>query len=640
MGWAVVQFTNENAVEAVPAAWFMSNCEECFWPPAHTKRSKIVDFIKYGDDPKTDWKAFQLFYDFKTAQRKASKAQITSELSSNSEAIGSVKGRGHRKPIKNRRIMDSITPSTFYGKTSSVVKYKIRDIPNGSSDSELSDDDIEEPTSIKIFGNLESSDEESNSSDPEDNVPLSRIPVTSKTNLAKQKKANSKLERTATKQNEGYVRFEVITSNSRGIDKILPVINQIREACLQIPIEECLSCDEQVIPFKGRTSLKTYNPKKPHKWGYKMWVLSGVSGLSYNFELFAGKQGFSEVQNEPDLGAASNVVVRMSRVIPSDKHYKLYYDNYFSSLPLVSYLEKRKIHSVATVRTNRLTGYKGLTEKEMKKSGRGTIEEQTDWILNAQLDDEKCKSLVEVLTQPPKDHEDNEIYQNYRLINNRLYKIVSGKKKWVVPKAARRQVVLHFHDVRWGLNSTMNSTTGKSPYELLFGYAPRGVANAILDNEISIESTRDENLVATREKVKHVILRRKQLPNISTQHCNEQSRQKPKVDHYRYVVEDVQGSSRSQRKYKGIVSLDKLKAYNVEVSSQSEDELDDNSRITNQERRRLIHEDVDTSSVADCEQLKNNKIRNADTHIWLRITGTQQWEGSSQEAVEALALNI
>ncbi|KAJ8965546.1 hypothetical protein NQ314_004046 [Rhamnusium bicolor] len=54
----------------------------------------------------------------------------------------------------------------------------------------------------------------------------------------------------------------------------------------------------------------------------------------------------------------------------------------------------------------------------------------------------------------------------------------------------------------------MNSTTGKSPYELLFGYAPRGVANAILDNEISIESTRDENLVATREKVKHVVAKK------------------------------------------------------------------------------------------------------------------------------------
>lgn len=165
--------------------------------------------------------------------------------------------------------------------------------------------------------------------------------------------------------------------NAKSIDKILPVINQVRDACLNIPFEENLSCDEQIISFKGRSRLKTYNPKKPHKWGYKMWVLSGVSGFSYNFELFAGKDGYTTVSNEPDFGAASNVVVRLSRPIPSNMHHKLYYDNYFSGIPLVSYLAKKKIHSVATVRTNRLRGYQTVSEKDMKKRGRGTLIEQT-----------------------------------------------------------------------------------------------------------------------------------------------------------------------------------------------------------------------------------------------------------------------
>ncbi|KAK9754785.1 hypothetical protein QE152_g988 [Popillia japonica] len=41
--------------------------------------------------------------------------------------------------------------------------------------------------------------------------------------------------------------------------------------------------------------------------------------------------------------------------------------------------------------------------------------------------------------------------------------------------------------VRWGLNSTNNSSTEKSPYELLFGYEPRGVAESVLSNEIATE---------------------------------------------------------------------------------------------------------------------------------------------------------
>lgn len=32
------------------------------------------------------------------------------------------------------------------------------------------------------------------------------------------------------------------------------------------------------------------------------------------------------------------------------------------------------------------------------------------------------------------------------------------------------------NQVRWGLNTTINSSTGKSAYELLFGYSPRGDA--------------------------------------------------------------------------------------------------------------------------------------------------------------------
>ncbi|KAK9692945.1 hypothetical protein QE152_g34788 [Popillia japonica] len=52
----------------------------------------------------------------------------------------------------------------------------------------------------------------------------------------------------------------------------MPVLNQVKEACQKIPFEEHISCDEQIIPFKGRTSLKTYNPKNAHKWGYRINV--------------------------------------------------------------------------------------------------------------------------------------------------------------------------------------------------------------------------------------------------------------------------------------------------------------------------------------------------------------------------------
>ncbi|CAH2001277.1 unnamed protein product [Acanthoscelides obtectus] len=77
---------------------------------------------------------------------------------------------------------------------------------------------------------------------------------------------------------EEIKRFLHFTDNQKittSTDKITLVFNQIKSACQKVPLEENLSCDEQIVPFKGRISLKTYNPKKPHKWGYKIWVLSG-----------------------------------------------------------------------------------------------------------------------------------------------------------------------------------------------------------------------------------------------------------------------------------------------------------------------------------------------------------------------------
>lgn len=415
---------------------------------------------------------------------------------------------------------------------------------------------------------------------------------------------------------------------------------------------------------------------------------------------------------------------------------------------------------------------------------------EDDWILHAQLKDARCKFLIDVLGQKPADADEKKIHKDFKMINNRLYKRTDQGDKWVVPRAARRQILMHFHDgnghmscdktltsinrlywfsgmrryikkyiscclnclynkepggrrpgflhpiekiaepfdtlhidhlgpfvqskrknkylivvvdaftkfvfmkavqstrvrpliaflndivenfgvpkriisdrgscytskqfeeycknlnikhvlnasatprangqverynrsilsalttsmtdeakwdeevakVRWGLNSTKNSTTGKSPYELFFGYVPRGVANAMIANEVELEPSYDSNLKKTRKEVKEVIevkqkeqksrfdkkrskgrkyVEGEQVLVRTTLGTNQGQSRKllPKysgpyvitkvLDNDRFAIEDAKGSTRSQRKYQGIVSLDKMKAYNVEVSSDS-----------------------------------------------------------------------
>ena len=133
------------------------------------------------------------------------------------------------------------------------------------------------------------------------------------------------------------------------MQKLRPVIDSINERLRLVPIEECLAVDEQIIPFKGKSSLKQYNPKKPHKWGYKVFVLSGVSGFSYKYEIFTGKSDNICAPDGPDMSASSNVVVRLARIIPNFYNYKLYIDNWFNNIPLQIFMYERGILLLGTV---------------------------------------------------------------------------------------------------------------------------------------------------------------------------------------------------------------------------------------------------------------------------------------------------
>ena len=70
--------------------------------------------------------------------------------------------------------------------------------------------------------------------------------------------------------------------------KIRPLVDHLQKQFSNLKPSELLCIDEQIVPFKGKSGLKQYNPKKPKKWGYKLYVLSGIDGLIYNFQVYTG----------------------------------------------------------------------------------------------------------------------------------------------------------------------------------------------------------------------------------------------------------------------------------------------------------------------------------------------------------------
>lgn len=159
--------------------------------------------------------------------------------------------------------------------------------------------------------------------------------------------------------------------------KISPLLKNIQRRLSLIPIEENVAVDEQIIPTKSRSTIKQYNPNKPHKWGYKVLVLSGISGFSYNFYVYAGSQSNTVPIGAPDLGTSSNAVVKLAEVIPKHVNHKIFFDNWFTSVPLMVYLTKNGILPLGTVRLNRIPGCQMLSEKEFQKRGRGAFQEKT-----------------------------------------------------------------------------------------------------------------------------------------------------------------------------------------------------------------------------------------------------------------------
>ena len=60
-----------------------------------------------------------------------------------------------------------------------------------------------------------------------------------------------------------------------------------------------------MVPAKGRSLLKQNLPNRPHKWGFKLWVRSSVSGYLYDFNVMCtkGKEKASRNTSGHGIGA-------------------------------------------------------------------------------------------------------------------------------------------------------------------------------------------------------------------------------------------------------------------------------------------------------------------------------------------------
>ena len=147
-------------------------------------------------------------------------------------------------------------------------------------------------------------------------------------------------------------------NNKDKLYKLRPRIVALNENFMKLYNEsKKVSVDESMIRFKGRSSIKQYNPMKPIKRSYKMWVLADMDGYISKFDVYQGKAGTNtsdaDGDKEDGINGLGEQVIKSMTMDLHNKNHQVYFDNYFTSVPMLEYLKENGVDACGTVRAVR-----------------------------------------------------------------------------------------------------------------------------------------------------------------------------------------------------------------------------------------------------------------------------------------------
>ncbi|KAL3243190.1 hypothetical protein MRX96_020655 [Rhipicephalus microplus] len=128
-----------------------------------------------------------------------------------------------------------------------------------------------------------------------------------------------------------------------------------------------------MIPFTGIVAAKQFVRNKPNPEEVKVFLRCSSSAVARDFEIYQGK-GTGTSAEHKHLGLGGSIVMRLVEGLPKLESFKLYFDNYFTSTPVLQELKEMGIWAIGTIRSNRLQGRPLKPDKVLKKEGRGSMD--------------------------------------------------------------------------------------------------------------------------------------------------------------------------------------------------------------------------------------------------------------------------
>lgn len=167
-----------------------------------------------------------------------------------------------------------------------------------------------------------------------------------------------------------YITLSQEEKSTNKFWKVWPLLQSVRQACNPRP--QCLSIDEQMIPFHGQASARQYVRGKPNPLGLKNVVCASPDGLPVDFFLYQGKgDSIVNIETPVPFEIGEKVVLKLAETIPEG--CSVYIDRYFSSVRIIDELHAKGIHGSGTLQKFKIPVACNLgTDADLQRRGRGS----------------------------------------------------------------------------------------------------------------------------------------------------------------------------------------------------------------------------------------------------------------------------
>ena len=186
---------------------------------------------------------------------------------------------------------------------------------------------------------------------------------------------------------------------AEGKSKMEPFVNDLLTSFRKqfYPFEN-LSVDEMVIGWKGRFGSRQYNPSKPEKYHIKTFGLcDSITGYVCNLLIYFGQNTSYNPEMDNEGSHAVKVFDKLLEHL-NGKHH-IFSDRFYTSWPLLDYLQERGFNFTGTVNTQRRGFQQFSTNTLALREAKWFVDDNKGRMVAQWRDKKANKSVVVVTTK-------------------------------------------------------------------------------------------------------------------------------------------------------------------------------------------------------------------------------------------------